>query len=117
MRVRMAVLAVPVSSGAVPCRHASSPAGPSRDSASPRPGRVPDACLHLIQIGRQETENSYGLTAESCNARGKTLPRTLFCLPALRRGAAAFTPRHGEGPFNPASLLYRYSIVTRYDDG
>ena len=62
-------------------------------------------CLLLTQTGRQETENTCGLTAEQCNARGKTLPRTLFCLPAPRRGAAAFTPpRHGEGPFNPASL-------------
>ena len=30
--------------------------------------------------------------------------RTLIGLPALRRGAATFPPRYGEGPFNPASL-------------
>ena len=26
-------------------------------------------------------------------------------------------PRYGEGPFNPALLQYRYSFVTRYDNG
>ena len=44
-------------------------------------------------------------------------PRTLFCLLALRHGAETFSPRYGEGPFNPASIEYRYSIVTRYDNG
>ena len=53
-----------------------------------------DACMHLTQTGRQETENTCGLTAEPCNARGK----------ALRREAATISPRYGEGPFNPASL-------------
>ena len=79
----------------------------ARRETPPSPGRAVRrmaACMHLIQIDRQETENSYSLTVELCNARGKTVPRALFCLPALRRGAAAFTPRHGEGPFNPASL-------------
>ena len=79
----------------------------ARRETPPSPGRAVRrmaACLHLTQTGRQGTENTCGLTAGPCNARGKTLPRALFCLPALRRGAAAFTPRHGDGPFNPASL-------------
>ena len=79
----------------------------ARRETPPPPDRAmrrTSACLHLTQTGRQGTENSCGLTVESCSARGKTLPRTLFCLPALRHGAATFTSRHGEGPFNPASL-------------
>ncbi|MBQ5976323.1 MAG: hypothetical protein IJL48_11535 [Bacteroidales bacterium] len=39
------------------------------------------ACMHLTQIGRQGTENTCGLTAEPCSARGKTLPHILV-LPA-----------------------------------
>ena len=65
--------------------------------------RMP-ACMHLTQIGRQGTENTCGLTADPCNAWGKTPPRTLFSLPALRHGAATISPRYSEGPFNPVSL-------------
>ena len=79
----------------------------ARRETPPSPGRAlrrMAVTMHLTQTGRQGTENTCGLTSELCSARGKTLPRTLFCLPALRRGAATFPPRHGEGPFNPASL-------------
>ena len=79
----------------------------ARRETPPPPGRAlrrMAAFMHLTQTGRQETENSCGLTAGPCSARGKTVPRALFCLPALRRGAATILPRYGEGPFNPASL-------------
>ena len=106
---RMAVLAVPVSCGAVPAgmRHrpqACRETPPPPDRAMCRMA----ACMHLTQTGRQETENSYSLTAELCSARGKNpapYPCSAFPPCAVERQRLPPATERGR------SILHRYSIA------
>jgi len=95
--------------GAVPRRHASPSACPSRDSAFPGPCREPDACLHAFNPNRSSGNRKHlrsNCRSVQCTGKNRAPCLVLPARPAPWSGNV-YPPATERG----RSILHRYSIA------